>query len=763
MNNTSSYTTLRYQSLSAALGDLNAGGTGNAVTADSGAAVAVHLDPTGKKTVTLMKDLTESASINVTKSLRLNLNGKTLSLNEGAELTFGEGTNCSIDGTAPGSTIRKEYSGSSANLLVSNGDLLTVWGGTYELTGSISGHATGFRANAGKLELRRCTLEATNSSGSNAATARTLYVNPGAAASVVDSEIVAEAVYGAYAVMAAGNVKIENSQITGETTYTGTTGNGSYTAMVGDTGSLELHGSTVTSNGQTVLMTGIHNSGKLVLEDTTVNTNVDNTGNTAQSCGIFNQGTATAVNSGIFAESTTQLACGINNQGSLSLENVSLEATSDSGTVYGIQNLHIVTDTDTVIGNVAIRQLKLTVESASGGISGIFNQGTVSLCDSTLTVTGNLSSPYGIASSGKLTVENTTITVCGAEKSAYGVDNNGKLSIENTTVTVSCVKESAYGIHLGNIPECTGCITGLTATVTSVNGVPYGIKSEADLLLERAKIYAESQSNKAYGLRSSGTAEIHFGDITANTYNSAGTNSDAYGIYNSGTMTISDSTVMGDAPGDDAAATLSCGIVNAVTGILYCIHTDATATHTGLSNHGKVYAEGGVFTGRSHGGFYFAHGADGIAYVNDAVMRCGHYTGVHTEYFANNPSDLLGGGYVGGGSDAYASNMTVYLDGCTFAGPVCFALVLRGTHHEQGNTVNMSNCTMAEQVTTLRIDVATAPDNQYVPLPHHVNLGAGLDPDTFAYHEPDTAPALTTSTNESYRKTRAYFRAQVEA
>ena len=60
MNNANTYTTLCYRNLSEAIADINQGNSQNAVTAASDAAVAVHLYPSGKRTVALLKEISES-------------------------------------------------------------------------------------------------------------------------------------------------------------------------------------------------------------------------------------------------------------------------------------------------------------------------------------------------------------------------------------------------------------------------------------------------------------------------------------------------------------------------------------------------------------------------------------------------------------------------------------------------------------------------------------------------------------------------------
>lgn len=171
--------------------------------------------------------------------------------------------------------------------------------------------------------------------------------------------------------------------------------------------------------------------------------------------------------------------------------------------------------------------------------------------------------------------------------------------------------------------------------------------------------------------------------------------------------------------------------------------------------------KGGIFTGYSHGGFYFAHGQEGIAFVNDAVMRCGHYRGIHFASFDPENDIPLAGAYVGGGTQTeYTCDMTVYLDNCAFdSASSSYGLTIRATSNEYGNTVNMSNCSMLKAGQLIRIDKENQWTHEPVSIPHHVNVGIGSGITQAMFENPD----LTTFTGESYRRSMANFKALVEA
>lgn len=216
-------------------------------------------------------------------------------------------------------------------------------------------------------------------------------------------------------------------------------------------------------------------------------------------------------------------------------------------------------------------------------------------------------------------------------------------------------------------------------------------------------------------------------------------------------MHVSDSTIMADAPnGAGGNSARACGINN--FGKLFCKNTNVTGTHSGLSNNKELYVSGGIFTGTIHGGFYLSHGADGIAYIRDATIRCGEYFGQFTDFWDNIMTNIsstpynFGAMYIGGGAAENNNNITVYIDGCvindtyyeTEERKTSWAMVLRGTNGETGHIVNISNSQCAGR---FRLDNSTM----------RLNVGAGtnITDDMLTY---GSAAQYTVFTNELYRK-----------
>lgn len=247
---------------------------------------------------------------------------------------------------------------------------------------------------------------------------------------------------------------------------------------------------------------------------------------------------------------------------------------------------------------------------------------------------------------------------------------------------------------------------------------------------------AENSNAHAYGIRVN-NRDVTF--VVERSKITAVSGKFAHGIYNpTGYFYISNSTVFADTPGGHANTSTAVGIHVGTT--MFCKDTNVTGTHSGISNYGALYVSGGTFMGSTHGGFYLTHGADGIAYIRDATIRCGLYTGQFTDFWTSGENTLLGALYVGGGTNAYNSNVTAYLDGCVINDNeegAFHCLVLRGSDGETGHNISISN----SQVTGhIRIDNDTMKLN--------VGVGTNITTSTLA----GSAVNYTEFTDKLYRK-----------
>ena len=276
-----------------------------------------------------------------------------------------------------------------------------------------------------------------------------------------------------------------------------------------------------------------------------------------------------------------------------------------------------------------------------------------------------------------------------------------------------------------------------------------GIVSGAKVTMENSNIISASQKGYATGIKAFVGSSTDLIDTTISVVtNTDGSLSAAIGVLNhaGATLRVDGGKILADAPGDSTPEDYAIGVENG--GVCHLKNANISGTHSAVSNdaNGKLYVDGGLYTGYSHGGFYFAHGADGVAYVNDATLRDGHYEGVFADVFSGNTEGIgtLGGFYIGGGSGENNSNMAVYLDGCTFD-VTNWAFVLRGTDGETNNTVNISNSTVLDAANhPIRIDNETLRVN--------IGIGGNITPDMALTHEGEDASAWAHLSNRLYRR-----------
>lgn len=303
-------------------------------------------------------------------------------------------------------------------------------------------------------------------------------------------------------------------------------------------------------------------------------------------------------------------------------------------------------------------------------------------------------------------VTNGTLVVNGGEYSLSG-------NVNDTFVLFRCPP----GAELLKINGCTASIIN-TNINTEKNYYTKCIESQSTkTIVQNCTISAQGMMRVA-GLQASGDITVERSTLrtkaTGNT-----TQTFSVTINNVGNLNIKDSTVFADAADCHTDATYSQGIRS--EGTLVCTNVDVHGTHSAVSNHGKLYVNGGTYTGFCHGGFYLAHGSNGIAYINDATILCGNYAGEFD--YSNKDSEIYGAMYIGGGTAASHSNITVYIDGCTIS-PVKtpsetrhVSIVLRGTSGETNNTVNISNSTITNGS---RIRIDNMSNNN-----HKLNIGVG--------------------------------------
>lgn len=236
---------------------------------------------------------------------------------------------------------------------------------------------------------------------------------------------------------------------------------------------------------------------------------------------------------------------GIYNQGTLTLTQSTLSGNSAGGSGGGIYNSAgtLTLINSTLSGNVAT--------SNSGGGGGIYNNaiGTLTLTDSTLS--GNVTtsnSGGGIYNAGMLTVTLSTLSGNSA-KAGGGIYNQGTF-----TLTQSALSGNSAPIG-GGISNAAGTLT-LTSSMLSGNSATFG-----------------------GGFYNQGTLILTLSTVSGN---SAG------GIFNTGTLTLINSTVSGNS----AFGYVGGGIFN--DGTLTLIQS--TLSDNSASLGGDIYNNGGSIT-----------------------------------------------------------------------------------------------------------------------------------------------------------------------
>lgn len=159
--------TLYYPTLSAAIADINAETADNTIE-KTNAKVEVFRSETGRLLVKLVGDVSESNTITVGKSLDLILNGNVLTLNGvGSGIVFAEGTECTVDGKVPGSSIKAEGIVTDGNYVCMTIDSKTMNfnGGTYDF--SVDIYSTNLAIKVSEscelFESAHCTFKLKNS------------------------------------------------------------------------------------------------------------------------------------------------------------------------------------------------------------------------------------------------------------------------------------------------------------------------------------------------------------------------------------------------------------------------------------------------------------------------------------------------------------------------------------------------------------------------------------------------------------------------
>ncbi|WP_413199855.1 beta strand repeat-containing protein [Nostoc piscinale] len=357
---------------------------------------------------------------------------------------------------------------------------------------------------------------------------------------------------------------------------------------------------------------GIYNTGTLTANNSTINNNRG----TGDGTGLYSTGTVTlsysSVNNNESSNQFYNAFSGIVSNGSLTIRNSSVSSNraidsggassgiDSSGTLI-ISNSHI--DNNQSLGSSGVLHSgTLTVTNSSinynGGrnSSGLIANGTIKIDRST--INGNTSdsefSTAGLITRGTVTVNNSTISNNSSNFGSAGLRNSGNATVSNSTissniggleVTGDINSNGIYNSASGNLTVIRSTITGNSNAEGAANGT---IVNDGTITIISSTI-SNNSAGLGGGILNNGTAFLINTTINNNTagigggiYNSeTGTltlvnstissnqsYSEGGGIYNSGTLAVSNSTIALNKSYYDDENTVSngAGIYNADTG-----------------------------------------------------------------------------------------------------------------------------------------------------------------------------------------------------
>ncbi len=386
-----------------------------------------------------------------------------------------------------------------------------------------------------------------------------------------------------------------------------------------------------------------------------------------------------------------------------------------------------------------------------------------------------------ILGTAEMEMKNCSIHCSTQAIDGYGVFNNGaNLKLENCAVAVESQTSFIWGVsnESGNM-QMVDC----TIMANSQSGMVWGVGTAGSICMERCKVNSESVQGNSTGIENYAGNWLNM-DMCKVISHTSSTEAGCAGVRNNGTGVIVNSVVFADS----AHGKKAIGVDNG--GVCYLVNTDVTGCHSGCQNGGHLYVQGGIFTGWTHGGLYFASGdrpgveggESGEKYLNyicDAYTRCG-YLGQHADEIKSTAASFGACAYVGSGSE-----ITVYMDNCVIGGapavnfdllqyradveeqlavdPDCglrvpqivpHAIAFRHALGERDNVLKISNSTVLEDTGKIRID--NADDGSDLGHRLYVGCGTNITLDTVN----NNADTIFTP-ERCYRRNMAGFKAQV--
>lgn len=329
--------------------------------------------------------------------------------------------------------------------------------------------------------------------------------------------------------------------------------------------------------------------------------------------------------------------------------------------------------------------------------------------------------------------------VPGSAINMEGVTSNNKIWMLNVGSELFEIYGGSYTINiaagrtivLAALPECGVCRVH-NAVLKSTNLTSGGI-ARCVQVQAKGSVDLENTDMEARG---SGSTHVLYSVSKLNVENcvikAVSTNVAYAGAFYAGSvMHMKNTTFHADSPGCHAGTdNWAIGLKLMTDSEVHLENCVGFATHAAVETGGRLYINGGSYTGYSHGGIYAASQDD--TFINDAVIMCGNYVGEFD--YTDKQDDILGCFYFGGGPDA--NYLTAYIDGCTFAsGTGKPGIVVRGTSGEHDNSLYISNSIVEGHV---RVDHDT----------HRVYVGRGTNLSNIKFDYPGRAEF----TEQLYRK-----------
>ena len=319
-------------------------------------------------------------------------------------------------------------------------------------------------------------------------------------------------------------------------------------------GTLVVTNSTISGNSSFRDGGAIYNdNGLLTLMNCTIS------GNSSSSYGgggIYNTGTVIVTNCTISGNSSYYAGGGIFNSGTAIMTHSSISGNTSrySGDGNGISNTGELSITDcTISENKAPTSI---ISSSINWGGGIHNTGEVSITDST--ISGNTATHGGgIYNAGALTATNTVISGNTVSSWGGGIYSNGinsTMILTNCTISGNFALKDGLGSGSGGgifIWEGDAIVTDCTISGNSGRGAGGGVYNNGTLTLTNSTISANtitdpaSYSGNGGGIYNSGTLFATNSMITGNTVSSSDS-SQGGGIYNYGIMTLINSVISGN-------------------------------------------------------------------------------------------------------------------------------------------------------------------------------------------------------------------------